>query len=134
MKPDIFGSIMDHYSSGQELLKGPVATSTDIHEDDDDVVAMIKELIETRIRPTIQDDGGDIDYVGFEDGIVKLRLRGACRTCDSSTVTLKNGIENMLMHYVTEVKGCEQVLDEQDLVSQSEFKKLEESLSKDAKE
>lgn len=71
------------------------------NDDDDEVVAMIKELLETRIRPAIQEDGGDIDFRGFENGMVKLKLRGACRTCDSSTVTLKNGIESMLMHYVS---------------------------------
>lgn len=70
-------------------------------DDDSEVVSMIKELLETRIRPAIQEDGGDIEYRGFEDGMVMLKLRGACRTCDSSTVTLKNGIENMLMHYVS---------------------------------
>ena len=70
------------------------------HENDSEVVGMIKELLETRIRPAIQDDGGDIEFRGFENGNVLLKLRGACRTCDSSTVTLKNGIESMLMHYV----------------------------------
>jgi Fe-S cluster biogenesis protein NfuA len=62
---------------------------------------MIKELLETRIRPAIQEDGGDIEFRGFDGGHVLLKLRGACRTCDSSTVTLKNGIEGMLMHYVS---------------------------------
>ena len=76
-------------------------------DDDSEVVSMIKELLETRIRPAIQEDGGDIEYRGFEDGMVMLKLRGACRTCDSSTVTLKNGIENMLMHYVSYLKGPE---------------------------
>lgn len=71
------------------------------NEDDSEAVGMIKELLETRIRPAIQEDGGDIDFRGFENGIVSLKLRGACRTCDSSTVTLKNGIESMLMHYVS---------------------------------
>ena len=70
-------------------------------DEDDEVVAMIKELLETRIRPAIQEDGGDIEFRGFENGMVNLKLRGACRTCDSSTVTLKNGIESMLMHYVS---------------------------------
>lgn len=70
-------------------------------ESDSEVVGMIKELLETRVRPAIQEDGGDIEFRGFEDGIVLLKLRGACRTCDSSTVTLKNGIEGMLMHYVS---------------------------------
>lgn len=70
-------------------------------ENDSEVVGMIKELLETRIRPAIQEDGGDIEFRGFQDGYVMLKLRGACRTCDSSTVTLKNGIEGMLMHYVS---------------------------------
>lgn len=70
-------------------------------ENDSEVVGMIKELLETRIRPAIQEDGGDIEFRGFEGGNVLLKLRGACRTCDSSTVTLKNGIEGMLMHYVS---------------------------------
>ena len=70
-------------------------------ENDDEVIGMIKELLETRIRPAIQEDGGDIEFRGFVDGHVQLKLRGACRTCDSSTVTLKNGIEGMLMHYVS---------------------------------
>ena len=71
-------------------------------ENDSEVVGMIKELLETRIRPAIQEDGGDIEFRGFENGNVLLKLRGACRTCDSSTVTLKNGIESMLMHYVSD--------------------------------
>jgi Fe-S cluster biogenesis protein NfuA len=68
-----------------------------VAEGDGEVVAMIKELLDTRIRPAIRDDGGDIEFRGFEDGIVSLKLRGACRTCDSSTVTLRNGIESMLV-------------------------------------
>lgn len=102
--------------------------SLTIKDDDDEVVAMIKELLETRIRPAIQDDGGDLEFRGFKDGIVMLKLRGACRTCDSSTVTLKNGIESMLMHYIEEVKGTEQVLDEEELIANEEFKKFEEKL------
>ena len=70
-------------------------------EGDGEVVGMIKELLETRIRPQIQQDGGDIEFRGFVDGMVLLKLRGACRTCDSSTVTLKQGIEGMMMHYVS---------------------------------
>ncbi|CAF1927898.1 hypothetical protein YC2023_058732 [Brassica napus] len=72
--------------------------------DNSETVAMIKELLETRIRPAVQDDGGDIEYCGFdpESGIVKLRLQGACSGCPSSSVTLKSGIENMLIHYVPE--------------------------------
>ncbi|KAK7348746.1 hypothetical protein VNO80_23398 [Phaseolus coccineus] len=73
-------------------------------QDDSETVAMIKELLETRIRPAVQDDGGDIVYIGFDKdtGIVKLKMQGACSGCPSSSVTLKSGIENMLMHYVPE--------------------------------
>lgn len=83
----------------------PEITDTTILEDDDEVVAMIKELLETRIRPAVQEDGGDIKYVGFEEdtGIVTVQLAGSCVGCPSSSVTLKNGVENMLMHYIPEV-------------------------------
>ena len=124
---------MHHFTSKEPLLldaneipQDPI--DTQIHPDDSETVVMLKELLDSRIRPTIQEDGGDIEYCGFENGIVKLKLKGACRTCDSSVVTLKNGIENMLMHYIAEVKGVEQVLDEVDAVSEKAFKKLEDSL------
>lgn len=80
-----------------------MAQDTAPAEGDSEVVEMIKELLDTRIRPSIQEDGGDIEYRGFneETGIVQVKLRGACRSCDSSTVTLKNGIEGMLRHYVS---------------------------------
>ena len=86
-----------------------------INEDDDEVVSMIKELIFTRIRPAIQDDGGDIEFANFneEDGTVYLRLKGACRSCDSSSVTLKNGIESMLKHYIEEVNLVEPIEEEE---------------------
>lgn len=116
LKPEIFAAIMDFYTSGNSLFLDSNTTSskdTAIHEDDSEIVAMIKELLETRIRPAVQDDGGDIEYRGYaeETGIVKLRMQGACSGCPSSSVTLKSGIENMLMHYVPEVKGVEQELD-----------------------
>ncbi|OVA05987.1 NIF system FeS cluster assembly [Macleaya cordata] len=119
VKPEIFAAIMDFYSSGDPLfLDSNTSASKDtaIHEDDSETVAMIKELLETRIRPAVQDDGGDIEYRGFdvEAGIVKLRMQGACSGCPSSSVTLKSGIENMLMHYVPEVKGVEQELDSEE--------------------
>ncbi|XP_022841904.1 nifU-like protein 4, mitochondrial [Olea europaea var. sylvestris] len=119
LKPEIFAAIMDFYSSGQPLfLDSNTAASMDtaIHEDDSETVAMIKELLETRIRPAVQDDGGDIEYREFnpDTGIVKLRMQGACSGCPSSSVTLKSGIENMLMHYVPEVKGVEQEFDAED--------------------
>ncbi|KAL2621615.1 hypothetical protein R1flu_001820 [Riccia fluitans] len=119
LKPEIFAAIMDFYTSGEPLFydaRKPAATDTAINEDDDEIVAMIKELLETRIRPAVQDDGGDIEYHGFDEdtGIVKLKMQGACSGCPSSAVTLKSGIENMLMHYVPEVKGVEEVHDEDD--------------------
>lgn len=116
LKPEVFAAIMDFYSSGKPLFvdsNAAAAMDTAIHEDDSETVAMIKELLETRIRPSVQDDGGDIEYRGYdqETGIVKLRMQGACSGCPSSSVTLKSGIENMLMHYIPEVRGVEQELD-----------------------
>ena len=96
IKPEVFSLTMEHLLSGQPLLTETVAGSgqdTKVLEGDSETVQMIKELLETRIRPAIMEDGGDIEYRGFENGEVLLKLRGACRTCDSSVVTLKNGIE-----------------------------------------
>lgn len=116
IRPEIFALITEAVTSGETIVnvterkegeaaasgqEGAEVDSLAYNEDDDEVVGMIKELLETRIRPAIQEDGGDIEFRGFEDGQVLLKLRGACRTCDSSTVTLKNGIEGMLMHYVS---------------------------------
>jgi NFU1 iron-sulfur cluster scaffold homolog, mitochondrial len=121
IKPEVFSLITEAVSSGEQMVtaaeKGAAGEGQEVEADtlaandeDDEVVAMIKELLETRIRPAIQEDGGDIEFRGFENGMVNLKLRGACRTCDSSTVTLKNGIESMLMHYVrlfpTSVRRC----------------------------
>jgi Fe-S cluster biogenesis protein NfuA len=83
--------------AGESGQGGTENDSLAYDENDSEVIGMIKELLETRVRPAIQEDGGDIEFRGFEDGKVLLKLRGACRTCDSSTVTLKNGIESMLM-------------------------------------
>mmetsp|Transcript_2688 Transcript_2688/g.3994 ORF Transcript_2688/g.3994 Transcript_2688/m.3994 type:complete len:257 (+) Transcript_2688:158-928(+) len=102
----IFSAIMEHYASGKPALSETAEiTDTTILDDDDEVVAMIKELLETRIRPAVQEDGGDIRYVGFEPetGIVEVKLAGSCVGCPSSSVTLKQGVENMLMHYIPEV-------------------------------
>ncbi|TGO29191.1 hypothetical protein BPAE_0018g00800 [Botrytis paeoniae] len=138
IKPEVFSLITEAVTSGAQIVNLTERTgasgepeeedSLAYNEDDPEVVGMIKELLETRIRPAIQEDGGDIDYRGFEDGMVKLKLRGACRTCDSSTVTLKNGIEGMLMHYIEEVKGVVQVLDEEEEIALAEFAKFEEKL------
>ena len=111
IKPEVFSLITEAVTSGEVLVTTMESTGQEAgqeagtdslqHEEaDDEVVQMIKELLDTRIRPSIQEDGGDIEYRGFQNGNVLLKLRGACRTCDSSTVTLKNGIESMLMHYV----------------------------------
>ena len=88
-------------------------------EGDSEVIMMIKELLEVRIRPAVQEDGGDIFYVGFEEdtGIVKLALAGSCKGCPSSSVTLKSGVENMLMHYIPEVSGVLEV-DEEEIDNQ----------------
>ena len=115
LKPEVFATLMEHFSSGAPLLRDGSdesgAEDTRVLDSDSEVVGMIKELLETRVRPAIQEDGGDIEYKGFEEGsgVVKLKLKGSCRGCSSSSVTLKNGIERMLMHYVPEVKGVEQV-------------------------
>merc|ERR1711874_108799 len=124
MKPEIFATIMDFFLSG---LPG-VETSgdTEIYEDDDDTVAMIKELLDTRIRPTVQEDGGDVIYVGYKDGVVTLQMQGSCSSCPSSIVTLKNGVQNMLQFYVPEVVAVEQVFDEEaENVKKTELDKLE---------
>lgn len=115
VKPEIFSLITEAVTSGAEIVnmtaraegEAEEEDSLSYNENDSEVVGMIKELLETRIRPTIQEDGGDIDFRGFENGQVLLKLRGACRTCDSSNATLKTGIEHMLMHYVsTEGVSC----------------------------
>ncbi|KAF5027560.1 hypothetical protein F66182_302 [Fusarium sp. NRRL 66182] len=140
IRPEIFALITEAITSGETIVTtserregeaGPEVEEDSLayNEDDSEVVGMIKELLETRIRPAIQEDGGDIDFRGFDDeGYVHLRLRGACRTCDSSTVTLKNGIEGMLMHYIEEVKGVKQVMDQEEEIAMQEFEKFEEKL------
>ena len=89
------------------MIDNPMVSDTTILDTDDEVVATIKELLETRVRPAVQEDGGDIFYVGFDPvrGIVQVRLAGSCVGCPSSSITLRNGVENMLMHYIPEVSG-----------------------------
>lgn len=114
IKPLVLGAIMDHYTSGQPIMAADAANDdADVVEDDDvdaDVIDQIKELIETRVRPAVAQDGGDIIYKGFKEGTVFLHMRGACAGCPSATMTLKSGIENMLRHYVPEVNQVEAVL------------------------
>ena len=104
LKPSILGVIMEHFTAGRPVLLDDAATPGDTgHEDDDEIVAQIKELLDTRVRPAVAMDGGDIVYQGFQDGVVYLHMQGACAGCPSSTMTLKAGIENMLRHYIPEV-------------------------------
>lgn len=135
IKPEIYSILMEFFSSGQPLFRsdkdreaaGP--QDTRILDTDSDTIAMIKELLQTRVRPAIMEDGGDIEYRGFtDDGIVELKLKGSCRGCSSSAVTLKTGIERMLMHYIPEVKGVEQVMDQEEAIALEEFQKLEKRL------
>ncbi len=115
LRPQLFSVIMNWADSGKPaLLEKPEISDTTILEDDSEVVAMIKELIEARIRPAVQEDGGDIRYVSFEEdtGMVTVQLAGSCVGCPSSSVTLKQGVENMLMHYIPEVTAV-QALEEE---------------------
>lgn len=138
LKPEIYATIMDFFQSGVPVLSdGQPSPDTVIEEDDDDIVAMIKELLDTRIRPTVMEDGGDIIYKGFDHdtGVVELKMQGSCSNCPSSTVTLKSGIENMMKFYIPEVKGVEEVKDELDEVSEKQFEKLEKMIrTKDMKQ
>lgn len=117
LKPDVFATIMDFFTSGLPVVSDENTPRADTapSDDDDEVVAMIKELLDTRIRPTVQEDGGDVLYRGFEDGIVKLQLQGSCTSCPSSMVTLKSGIQNMLQFYVPEVEGVEEVKEDEEV-------------------
>lgn len=135
LKPEIFAVIMDFFASGLPIVHERKDNAvTTIEEEDDEVVAMIKELLDTRIRPTVQEDGGDILFIGYQDGIVKLKLQGSCSTCSSSIITLKNGVQNMLQFYIPEVISVEQVKDEADKVSDKEFEKLEQKIQVKEKE
>lgn len=110
LKPSILGVIMEHFTQGRPVVLDEGGTGSDQSSDDDDeVVSQIKELLDTRVRPAVAMDGGDIVFRGFEDGIVYLHMQGACAGCPSSTATLKMGIENMLRHYLPEVQGVQPV-------------------------
>jgi Fe-S cluster biogenesis protein NfuA len=112
LKPAVLGAIMEHFMSGMPVMKrAPDAAPAgdDFAAEDADTVATIKELIETRVRPAVAQDGGDITFHGYRDGVVFLNMRGSCAGCPSSTVTLKHGIENLLRHFVPEVQGIEEV-------------------------
>jgi Fe-S cluster biogenesis protein NfuA len=109
LKPAILGAIMEHYMSGAPLLADGTATSDEadadefFNEADAETVGMIKDLLETRVRPAVANDGGDITFRGFKDGVVYLNMKGSCAGCPSSTATLQHGIQNLLRHFVPEV-------------------------------
>ena len=111
LKPAILGAIMEHYMSGAPLLAdGTVGNDEALDEEEEffneadaDTVATIKDLIETRVRPAVANDGGDITFRGFKDGIVYLNMKGACAGCPSSTATLRHGIQNLLRHFIPDV-------------------------------
>jgi Fe-S cluster biogenesis protein NfuA len=104
LKPAILAVVMDHFTAGRPvLLDDATASVAAATSEEDEVVAQIKELLETRVRPAVAQDGGDIIFHDFEDGVVYLHMQGSCSGCPSSTATLKAGIENMLRHYIPEV-------------------------------
>jgi Fe-S cluster biogenesis protein NfuA len=106
LKPAILGAIMEHFMSGAPVVtNGGEGAAADEYfdEKDSDTVATIKELIETRVRPAVANDGGDITFRGYKDGVVYLAMKGACSGCPSSTATLRHGIENLLRHFIPDV-------------------------------
>ncbi len=109
LKPAILGAIMEHYLSGDAVAPGEQGGKTEneaefFDPEDEDTVNTIKELLETRVRPAVAQDGGDITFQGYRDGVVFLHMRGACSGCPSSTATLRHGIENLLKHFIPEVQ------------------------------
>lgn len=111
LKPMVLGAIMEHYMSGADAVAdaGNDEAGTSYDPKDEEVVATIKDLLDTRVRPAVAQDGGDITFSGFRDGIVFLHMRGACSGCPSSTATLRHGIENLLKHFCPEVQEVQAV-------------------------
>ena len=110
LKPQVLGAIMEHFVAGRPVIEGEgAAADEDVLPEDAEIVLQIKDLLDTRVRPAVAGDGGDIVFRGYRDGVVKLHMQGACSGCPSSSATLKHGIENMLRHYVPEVQRVEQV-------------------------
>jgi Fe-S cluster biogenesis protein NfuA len=108
LKPAVLGVIMEHYLSGEPVLLDDETPKPAAEEDfdaaDGEIVATIKELLDTRVRPAVAQDGGDITFQGYKEGVVFLNMKGSCSGCPSSTATLKHGIENLLRHFIPEVK------------------------------
>jgi Fe-S cluster biogenesis protein NfuA len=112
IKPAVLGAIMEHFMSGMPVLRQEQAENSGeefFAPEDAETVATIKDLIETRVRPAVAQDGGDITFQGFRDGVVFLNMRGSCAGCPSSTATLKHGIQNLLRHFVPEVREIQEV-------------------------
>lgn len=118
LKPAILGTIMEHFMSGQPVMaslnaaaEGRAASAGEefYEKEDEEIVLTIKELLDTRVRPAVAQDGGDITFRGYENGTVFLHMKGACAGCPSSTATLKHGIQNLLRHFVPEVQQVEQI-------------------------
>lgn len=115
LKPAVLGAIMEHYTSGHPVMINngasdmPADGGEFMDEGSEEIVATIKELLETRVRPAVAQDGGDITFQGFKDGRVYLKMRGACAGCPSSTATLQYGIQNLLKHFIPEVEAVEAV-------------------------
>jgi NFU1 iron-sulfur cluster scaffold homolog, mitochondrial len=110
IRPLVLSAIVDHFVSGRPVVEGHAELEDeDVAPEDSEIVAQIKELLDTRVRPAVASDGGDIVFRGYRDGVVRLHMQGACSGCPSSRATLKHGVENMLRHYVPEVHTVEQV-------------------------
>jgi Fe-S cluster biogenesis protein NfuA len=113
LKPQVLGVVMEHFVAGRPVVEGTADDDLFDEEDTDpadrEIVDQIKELLDTRVRPAVAGDGGDIVFRGYRDGVVRLHMQGSCSGCPSSSATLKHGIENMLRHYVPEVTTVEQV-------------------------
>ena len=114
LKPAILGAIMEHFMSGAPIMGGAIAQDVSgdgefFEPGDETVVATIKELLESRVRPAVAQDGGDITFKGFRDGKVYLNMKGSCAGCPSSTATLKHGVQNLLRHFIPEVQEVEAV-------------------------
>jgi len=125
----IFEAISNFFESGRPILALDAEQSQDtiVNEEDDEVIIAIKEILETKIRPMVQEDGGDVHLVKFEDGIVYLQMQGSCSSCPSSVVTLKHGIENMLMHYIPEVEEVREWQDaDVEKASEEQLNKVEQ--------
>jgi Fe-S cluster biogenesis protein NfuA len=111
LRPQVLGAIMEHFVAGRPVMSDlATAAAEDVLPEDQEIVDQIKDLLETRVRPAVASDGGDIIFRGFRDGVVSLEMQGSCSGCPSSTATLKHGIENMLKHYIPEVRSVTQAL------------------------